>query len=278
MTYQVHLAVFEGPFDLLLHLIAKRQVDVMEVDLADITADFLASLDAISELDLETATRFLVVAATLIELKAARLLPEEETDELDDLLADARDLLYARLLEYRAFRMVAGVLRDRLAVNAGYVTREVTIEPEFAKLVPEVSLPVDAAGLARLAAIALEPKPVEMVDLSHLRKSTITIREAAAQLLDLIPMVGAATTFRDMVHRRPRNERVVMFLAMLELYKLGQLDLDQPDLTGPLTVRRTGEGGDLAVLVDDYAGIEPTDDTAHAAQMVQAADLEQIDD
>ncbi|MFT5223496.1 MAG: segregation and condensation protein A [Glaciecola sp.] len=277
MTYQVHLSVFEGPFDLLLHLIAKRRVDVMEVDLHDITADFLSSLDQIGDLDLETATRFLVVAATLIELKAARLLPEEETDELDELLADARDLLYARLLEYRAFRQVAGIIRDRLAANAGYFVREVTIEPEFAKLVPDVALPVDAIGLARLAAVAMEPKPVEMVDLSHLRRSTLTIRDAAAQLLGIIPLIGASTTFGMMAGRRPRHERVVLFLAMLELYKLGQLDLDQPDLRGPLMLKRTDEGGDLAVLVDDYAAPEPdAEDLAIAAEIVDAADLEQL--
>ena len=273
MTYQVNLSVFEGPFDLLLHLIAKRRVDVMEVDLADITADFLKSLDDLAEMDLETATRFLVVAATLVELKAARLLPQQDEEDLDELLADARDLLYARLLEYRAFRQVAGILRDRLAANAGYVSREVvTIDPELAKLMPEVSLPVDAAGLARIAAIALQPKPVEMVDLSHLRRSSLSIRDAAAQLLDLIPTVGASTTFTRMASRRPRNERVVLFLAMLELYKLGQLDLDQPDLRGPLTVRRMQEGGDLTVLVDDYDQIDQ-DEAAEAAEAVEAADF-----
>lgn len=276
MTYQVHLAVFEGPFDLLLHLIAKRQLDVMDVDLADITADFLASLDSIAEVDLETATRFLVVAATLIELKGARLLPAEEVEDLDDLLADARDVLYARLLEYRAFRQVAGLLRDQLAAGAGHVTREVTIEPEFSRLLPEVQLPVDAIGLARLAAAALAPKPVEMVDLSHLRRTTLTIREAAAHLLDLIPVLGARTTFATMAGARPRHERVVMFLAVLELYKLGQLDLEQPDLRGELAVLRIDQGGDLTVLIDDYAHTEAP--APLAAAVVEAADLEFLDD
>ncbi len=268
MTYQVSLAVFEGPFDLLLHLIAKRQVDVMEVDLADITADFLASLDQIGEVDLETATRFLVVAATLVELKAARLLPSDHEDEFEDLLADARDMLYARLLEYRAFRQVAGILRDQLGANEWFITREVVLDPDLSRLVPEVQLPVDAPGLARLAAVALQPAPVEHVDLSHLRRSTLTIREAAAQLLSRLPARGDRTTFREMVDRRPRNERVVLFLAMLELYKLGQLDLAQPDLRGPLTVERVDEGGDLTVLVDDYDAPSPDEDDEPAEAVV----------
>ncbi len=271
MTYQVSLAVFEGPFDLLLHLIAKRQVDVMEVDLADITADFLATLGNIGEVDLETATRFLVVAATLIELKAARLLPSDDEDEFEDLLADARDMLYARLLEYRAFRQVAEVLRDQLGANEWFVVRDVVLDSDLARLVPEVQLPVDAAGLARLAAIALQPPTVEQVDLSHLRRSTLSIREAAAQLLGRLPGRGDRTTFREMSYRRPRNERVVLFLAMLELYKLGQLDLAQPDLRGDLTVERIDEGGDLTVIVDDYDA--PTEPEPEAAEVVDVDDL-----
>ncbi len=276
MTYQVHLAVFEGPFDLLLHLISKRQVDVMEVDLADITADFLSSLDGIAEVDLETATRFLVVAATLVELKAARLLPRDEDDEFEDLLADARDMLYARLLEYRAFRQVAGIIRDRLAANEGHHTREVVLDPDLARLVPDVDLPLDAVGLARMAAIALEPRPVEHVDLSHLRQSSMTVRDAAASLLARIPQRGARTTFRDLSASRPTSERVVLFLAMLELYKLGQLDLVQPDLRGPIVLERTAEGGDLSVIVDDYDAVEPTDDEGDAAR--EAAELVDGDD
>jgi cytosine/adenosine deaminase-related metal-dependent hydrolase len=130
MTYQVKLDVFEGPFDLLLQLIARRQVEVTDIDLADITADFVAHLgERLDELDLETATRFLVVAATLIELKAARLLPAEERSELEDLIGEARDVLYARLLEYRAFRDVARILDHRLHLHEGLIAREVPLEP-----------------------------------------------------------------------------------------------------------------------------------------------------
>jgi len=250
MTYQVSLEVFEGPFDLLLHLIAKRQVDVMVVDLADITADFLASLDGIGEVDLETATRFLVVAATLIEIKAARLLPADERDELEDILSDARDLLYARLLEYRAFREAAAVIRDGYSAGSAFHPRDVALEPWLQRLVPQADLHVRVEDLARLAALATMPRVPEVVDLSHLRRSTLSIREAAAEVLDRLPATNDLTTFRAIVEGRGRAERVVLFLAMLELYKLGQVELDQPDHRGSLTVRRRRVGGDLSAIID----------------------------
>jgi segregation and condensation protein A len=252
MSYQVKLEAFEGPFDLLLGLIARRQVDITEIDLAEITSDFLAHLgDGIEELDLETATRFLVVAATLIELKAARLLPADERDELEDLLGDARDVLYARLLEYRAFRDVARILEHRLHQHEGLIAREVPLEPWIQRLVPETSLPIDANGLAALAAAATTPTPDAEVDLSHIRRSYLTIREAALQVLDALPEHGEAGEFRGLVADRGRGDRVVFFLAILELFKLGHVDLLQPDHRGPLNVARRSGGTDLAALVDD---------------------------
>ncbi|MEY3019642.1 MAG: hypothetical protein RLZZ272_626, partial [Actinomycetota bacterium] len=129
MSYQVRLSVFEGPFDLLLHLISRRQVDVTEIDLADITQDFVATLRAgIEDLDLESATRFLVIAATLIELKALRLLPSERREELEDALGEVRDRLYARLLEYRAFRDMSRILAHRLETNRWSLPRDVGLE------------------------------------------------------------------------------------------------------------------------------------------------------
>jgi segregation and condensation protein A len=252
MSYQVKLEAFEGPFDLLLSLIARRQVDITEIDLAEITSDFLAHLgDGIEELDLETATRFLVVAATLIELKAARLLPADERDELEDLLGDARDVLYARLLEYRAFRDVARILEHRLHQHEGLIAREVPLEPWIQRLVPETSLPIDANGLAALAAAATTPTPDAEVDLSHIRRSYLTIREAALQVLDALPELGEAGEFRGLVADRGRGDRVVFFLAILELFKLGHVDLLQPDHRGPLNIARRSGGTDLASLVDD---------------------------
>ncbi len=268
MSYQVKLDVFEGPFDLLLHLISRRQVDVTDIDLAEITADFVAHLgESIEELDLETATRFLVVAATLIELKAARLLPAEEREELDDLLGQARDLLYARLLEYRAFRDVARILDHRLTQQSTAVAREVPLEPWILRLVPQTALPVDAAGLAALAAAATTPTPQAPVDLSHIRRSYLTIREAAVQVLSALPSVGERAAFRTLVGDRARGDRVVLFLAVLELFKLGQVDLAQPDHRGTLEVGRLVERFDLDLIED-----ETDDDTGHAEDATAEAD------
>ena len=260
MTYQVKLEVFEGPFDLLLHLIAKRKVDIYEVDLAEITADFLASLEGIEDLDLETATRFLVVAATLIELKAARLLPTDEQEELEDLLGEARDLLYARLLEYRAFRDAARHLEARLLRHGGRYGREVPLEPRFQRLVPETPLPITVADLARLAARATAPAPPDEIDLTHIRRSYISIREAAEQVLARLPGQGRPHRFTDLVAGRSRGDRVVFFLALLELYKLGHLDLAQEHHRAELHVERLDGGRDLASITEDETPETDEDD------------------
>lgn len=257
MSYQVKLDVYEGPFDLLLHLISRRRVEVTDVDLAEITADFVAHLaEGIDDVDLETATRFLVVAATLIELKAVRLLPREERHELEDLLGEARDLLYARLLEYRAFRDVGRVLGERLDDFADRQAREVTPEPWLLRLVPDVRLPVDAQGLAALAAATASPRPVPEVDLAHIRRSYLTIRDAAAHVLRALPDEGR-TSFAELTAGRARAERVMLFLALLELFKLGHVDLEQAKPDAPLEVERRGV---LAELVDALSGIDDPED------------------
>lgn len=252
MGYEVRLEVFEGPFDLLLQLIARRRLEVTEIDLADITADFLAHLTELERVDLDTATRFLVVAATLVELKAARLLPTEQRDEAEDLLAEARDLLYARLLEYRAFRAIADELGAAFAASEPFVGREVPLESRFRRLVPDTTLGVGVETLARLAAQATAPPPVEVVDLAHVRRATMSIREAATALLDRLVVGGSS--FDQLTDGRQRHERVVFFLAALELYKLGHLDLDQPDLAGPMTVAPLHGGTDLDSVVDEPLG------------------------
>lgn len=253
-AYRVRLDVFEGPFDLLLQLIARRKLDVTEVDLADITADFLAHLrlddpeSGIAELDLDTATHFLVIAATLIELKAARLLPADDGDELDELLAEARDVLYARLLEYRAFRDVSGLFAARFEAHAGYLPREAPLEPRFQDLVPDVKLPIDPIGLAALAASALAPRPEPKVSVAHIHRAYLSVREAANRLLARLRGAGERSTFREVVRGLTRDERVVHFLAVLELYKIGHLGLDQPEPFGELYLERREGGHDLALL------------------------------
>lgn len=265
MSYQVQLEIFEGPFDLLLQLIARRQLEVTEVDLGDITADFLEHLsDGLEELDLESATRFLVVAATLVELKASRLLPVDEAGDFEDLLGEARDLLYARLLEYRAYRDVSRLFQHRLHRFGDRLPREVAPEPWLLRLVPAAPLPIDAQGLAALAAAVTAPRPAPEVDLTHIRRSYVTIREAATHILDLLAEPGERTAFPMLTDGRDRGDRVVYFLALLELFKLGQIDLEQPDLRAEMHIERRVGGQDLGSLDDDDQ--PPHDDVASAAE------------
>ena len=259
--YHVRIDAFEGPFDLLLQLIARRKLDVSEVDLAEITADFLANLpgeDAIVALDLDTATHFLVVAATLIELKAARLLPTTDDGQLDELLAEARDVLYARLLEYRAFRDLSELFADRLEEHADHFGRQAPLEPHLEELVPDTQLTVDPTGLAALAAAALAPKPEPHVSVTHIHQAYVTVREAASRVLDRVPQPGDRTTFAAIVAGLSRPERVVHFLALLELYKLGHLDLEQPERFGSVLVLRREAAASLAQLEAEADASVPT--------------------
>ena len=227
MTYQVQLEVFQGPFDLLLHLISRRQVEVTEIDLADITADYLRTLrDGIDTIDLEAATRFLMVAATLIELKAARLLPVEQREEVEDLLGEARDRLYARLLEYQAYRDLAGVLRDRYDDSVWRLTRDAAPEPWMLRVLKPVAIPLSPAQLAALAAAVQAPVVEAPVDLHHIRRATITVREAAELVLGVLDD-DRVLTFPELASGRSRTDRVALFLSILELFKVGAIDLDQ---------------------------------------------------
>lgn len=245
MTYQVSLDVFEGPFDLLLELVARRRLDIHEVDLADITADFLASLDGLEALeDLEAATRFLVVAAALVELKAARLLPDEQREEVEDAIGELRDLLYARLLEYRAFRDAAGLLGDLRRAAGDLFERRAGLPPRLRDLAPPPELTVDAEGLAGIAAAVVASRPEPTLDVSHVRRASLSLREAARRLLARLPRPGSEGAFAELSAGAPRGERVALFVALLELYRLGRVDLLQPGPRAALRVRRR-EGGEL---------------------------------
>lgn len=237
-SYHVAVGSFEGPFDLLLHLIARRKVDIYDIPIAQITDDYLAVLrDLRNELDLEVATEFLVVAATLIELKAARLLPAEDDPELDELALEARDLLYARLLDYRIFKEASAFLAERLEQFDAYFPRLVALEAPFTRLLPEVEVGLSAAELAGLAARALAEKPEPSVDLSHLQPVRMTVREAAGMVMDELQRAGGQASFRELTAGcRHRVEVVVHFLAVLELYKWGHVDLDQRATFGEITV------------------------------------------
>lgn len=234
-TYRVSLAAFEGPFDLLLHLIARHQVDIYEIPIAEITDDYLAVLRAAESVDLEVTTEFLVVAATLLELKAARLLPAEDAED-DDLALEARDLLYARLLDYRTFKQAAGWFRERTDAAEGLVARRAPLEPAFVGLRPEVALGVNATGLALIAAQALVGRPEPTVDLGHVQPLRLTVREAAGLVLAQLQGAGGRVTFRELTDRRPRAEMVVHLLALLELYKAELVELDQAAAFGAIVI------------------------------------------
>ncbi len=248
--YRVRIGGFEGPFDLLLQLIARRKLEISEVDLADITGDFLAHLarQEHGPFDLETATHFLVVAATLVELKAARLLPSEGEEQLDKFLEEARDVLYARLLEYRAFREISELVARLLVRNEAYAGREVPLDQPFRVFVPSTRGSVRAAELAELAAGALTPRLEPRVSIDHIHHTSLTIPRAAANLVARIFEDGGRVAFATLVKGCSRSDQVVHFLALLELYKTGRVDLHQDDRWAPLEVEHCDAGNDPSPL------------------------------
>lgn len=248
--FEVHLANFEGPFDLLLSLIAKHKLDVTEVALSQVTDEFIAYIGALGpEWDLDQASEFLVVAATLLDLKAARLLPSGEVEDEEDLaLLEARDLLFARLLQYRAYKEVAAILAGRMAEESKHFPRAVGLEDRYTSALPEVVVGLGPAELAVLAAKVLEPKPVPTVALAHLHQARVSVREQAAVLVDRLRR-SRSVTFRALSADCPTTLHVVArFLALLELYRERAVSFEQVTPLGELTVRWTGDDeADLAV-------------------------------
>ena len=239
MAYTVTVGDFEGPFDLLLKLIAQRRVDVHDVVLADITDEYLSVVRGMDTLDLEATTEFLVIAATLVELKAARLLPTDDEPEIDELAVHARDLLYARLIDFQVFAEAAAFLGGRLRDQEGYVPRAVPLEEGFVGRVPPVEItvaPVDLAGLyGELVAAAAERK--RPVDTSHLPPIRLTVDDAARDLLEGLDRAGGSATFRTLTGGyTSRIEAAVAFLAVLELYKNEDIDVAQSTHFGDLMI------------------------------------------
>lgn len=246
--FSVTLGNFEGPFDLLLQLISKHQLDITEVALSVVTSDFIAYTRELED-DLEQTTHFLLVAATLLDLKTARLLPQAEVEDEEDLaLLEARDLLFARLMQYRAFKSVAAILADRFENALLRHPRAVTLEPRFATLLPEVEIRATAQDLAELAAGALAPKQVPLVSLTHLHAPAVSVREQAHLVVDRLRREGALT-FRAIVADAPDGQtKVARFLSLLELFREGMLSFEQAVPLGELTVRWTGtDEGDIDV-------------------------------
>lgn len=265
-AFSVRLENFEGPFDLLLGLISRHQLDITEVALAQVTDEFIAYLRGSADLDLSEASEFLVVASTLLDLKAARLLPQGDVEDAEDLeLLEARDLLFARLLQYRAFKEVAASFAERLEGVARRFPRTVPLEPHLAALLPELVWSIGPAELAILAARALEPKAPPTVDVSHLHGARVSVREQAAVVADRVRRAGG-TTFRALVADAGEVAVVVArFLALLELFKEGAVAFEQMTPLGELTVRWTGSADGQVEIADDYddaAAAPPPDDAA----------------
>jgi segregation and condensation protein A len=259
--FHVSLEGFEGPFDLLLGLIAKHKLDVTELALSKVTDDFIGYIRGRgAEWDLGQATEFLVVAATLLDLKAARLLPSAEVEDEEDLaLLEARDLLFARLLQYRAFKQIAAIFAARMETAGRRHPRAVGLEPQLADLLPEVLLGIGPEQLAALAARALAPKPVPQVGLDHLHAPRVSVREQAAILVSHLRR-SRTTTFRALTADCDGPLLVVArFLALLELYRDGAVAFDQVSPLGELTVRWTGSDEGEVDVTDEFDEDDPVD-------------------
>ncbi|MEP7159536.1 MAG: ScpA family protein [Dermatophilaceae bacterium] len=243
VPFEVHLHQFDGPFDLLIGLIAKHRLDVTEIALATVTDEFLAHLRAqqscSAHWDLSQTTDFLLVAATLLDLKSARLLPRRDGSEEDLELIEARDLLFARLLQYRAFKEVAGMFALRMATLGRAQPRQAGLEPRYAKLLPEVVLGVNPQRLARIAALAMVPKLPPTVALEHLHAARVSVREESRVVGEHLRRAGTATFAELVADATSRLVVVARFLVVLELYREGAVTFDQPESLGELCVRWT---------------------------------------
>ena len=265
MTYEVQTTVFEGPFDLLLHLILREQVDLYEVRLATIVDAFVVELERMDDMDLDVATEFLLIAATLVELKSKRLLPGDGGFDLDDELElwEERDLLLARLLECKTFKDAA-IAIHRLSVAAGRsYPRTAGLEDRFLALTPDVLAGVGPDDLRDAFVRATAPRIVARIDLDHVAPVRASVTDAVEELLDELPRAGRITFRRLTAALAERLEVVVRFLAVLELYKQGLVDVTQTESFGDLTIEWIGgdphaieDGGWMSSLaaVDAYDG------------------------
>ncbi len=258
-AFAVHLSNFEGPFDLLLSLIGKHKLDITEVALSTVTDEFIAHIKAGGEVwDLEQTTSFLLVASTLLDLKAARLLPQGDVEDEEDLaLLEARDLLFARLLQYRAFKQVAAVLDRRMAGESRRHPRVVGLEERFAGLLPEVLIGLGLEEFAGLAARALQPKVEPEVGLAHIHAPAVSVREQATVVVGRLRSSGTLT-FRALAADAPdMMTRVARFLALLELFREGVVSFDQMTPLGELSIRWTGSEDTEVEIDDEFDGTPP---------------------
>lgn len=277
-AFEVRLDNFEGPFDLLLSLISKHKLDITEIALSQVTDEFIAHIKELPDDDLEETTSFLLVAATLLDLKAARLLPQGDVEDEEDLaLLEARDLLFARLLQYKAYKLIAGVLEERLAGESRRYPRAVGLEERYASLLPEVLIGIGLEQFAGLAAKALEPKPELELTLHHIHAPAVSVREQAAIVVERLKRSGTMT-FRALCGDSPDTlTTVARFLSLLELFREGAVAFEQVTALGELSVRWTGsEDADVDELITDEFDGSP--EPASEATPADAMPEEKTDD
>jgi segregation and condensation protein A len=255
--FEVHLDVFSGPFDLLLGLISKHKLDITEIALAKVTDEFIAHIRAAREAetdwDLSQASEFLLVAATLLDLKAARLLPQMGPQDEEDLaLIEARDLLFARLLQYRAFKDIAHTFAERMATAGRMTPRQAGLEPQFARLLPELVMGITPEQLAMVAARAMVPKVPPTVGLDHLHAPQVSVREQAGIIGSRLRREQVCS-FRSLVSDADSTLVIVArFLALLELFREAAIAFDQVEALGELTVRWTGTDDGAIEVSDEF--------------------------
>lgn len=258
-AFRVSLANFDGPFDLLLSLLSKHELDITEISLSLITEEFIAFLAQLDDsAELEQASEFLVVAATLLDLKIASLLPQGEVVDAEDVaLLEARDLLFAKLLQYRAFKKAASWFAEHLDAESTRHARSVRLDERYRETTPELVWTLSLDDFAALAALALAPREIPVVGLEHLHAPLVSIREQAAIVVSLLRTQGSAS-FRQLIAGvQERGVIVARFLAILELYREASVTFDQAEPLGELTVRWANtdwSDDNLANLGADYDG------------------------
>jgi segregation and condensation protein A len=255
--FSVHLDNFDGPFDLLLQLISRHKMDITEVSLSVVTDEFIAFIRAL-ELSgegwrLDQATEFLVIAATLLDLKAARLLPSGEVEDEEDLaLLEARDILFARLLQYRAFKEIAATFALQIEAADKSFARVVALDPALSALLPEVLIGVGAARFAAIAERCLTPKVAPVVAVAHLHTSSVSVAEESKRVVEAL-RAGRTVSFRNLVSDAESTLVVVArFLALLDLYRQGVLRFDQVMALGDLQISWTGSDSGEIEATDEF--------------------------
>lgn len=255
--FSVHLSNFDGPFDLLLQLISRHKMDVTEVSLSLVTDEFISFIRGLEASgagwELDQATEFLVVAATLLDLKAARLLPSGEVEDEEDLaLLEARDLLFARLLQYRAFKEIAATFSERIATADKSFARVVALDPALASLLPEVLIGVGSARFAAIAERVLTPKTAPVVAVEHLHMPLVSVAEESKRVVEALRH-STSMSFRNLISDTDSTLVVVArFLALLDLYRQGVLRFDQVIALGELQIRWTGSLEGDVEITDEF--------------------------